>query len=97
MHLHFINDKEYSSQLSDYEDDLDDLEDKLSDMEDSYYEQFSNMETALAKLNSTVQRTVIDVRYVIMKLRINEFLEPIILRAVLFQHKRHSIMAFCWQ
>lgn len=50
--LTFYNDKEYSSQLSDYEDDLDDLEDKLSDMEDSYYEQFSNMETALAKLNS---------------------------------------------
>jgi flagellar hook-associated protein 2 len=50
--LTFYNDKEYSSQLSDYEDDLDDLEDKLSDMEDNYYEQFSNMETALAKLNS---------------------------------------------
>jgi flagellar hook-associated protein 2 len=49
-----------SDTLTDLSDDIDDtkenidtLTDKLSDMSERYYEKFSNMETALSKLNSS--------------------------------------------
>lgn len=47
------NDKQMQSDYNDYEDKIDDWEEKISDMEDSYYKKFSEMETALAKLQST--------------------------------------------
>ncbi len=46
------NDKEMASEYSDYTDLIKKWEEKLEDKEDYYYEKFSAMETALAKLNS---------------------------------------------
>ena len=46
------NDKEMASEYSDYTDLITKWEDKLADQEDYYYDKFSAMETALAKLNS---------------------------------------------
>lgn len=50
--LTFYNDLEIKDEIKQYEEDIEDWEDKLADMEDSYYEKFSAMETALAKLQS---------------------------------------------
>lgn len=47
------NDKEMASEYSDYTDTIKKWEEKLQDKEDYYYEKFSAMETALAKLNSS--------------------------------------------
>ena len=46
------NDKEMASEYSDYTDIIKKWEEKLQEQEDYYYEKFSAMETALAKLNS---------------------------------------------
>lgn len=46
------NDKEMASEYSDYTDLIKKWEEKLQAQEDYYYEKFSAMETALAKLNS---------------------------------------------
>lgn len=46
------NDKEMASEYSDYTDLIKKWEEKLQDKEDYYYNKFSSMETALAKLNS---------------------------------------------
>ena len=46
------NDKEMASEYSDYTDLIKKWEQKLQDKEDYYYNKFSSMETALAKLNS---------------------------------------------
>ncbi|MGN0141577.1 MAG: flagellar filament capping protein FliD [Roseburia sp.] len=46
------NDKEMASEYSDYTETITKWEDKLTSMEDYYYDKFSAMETALAKLNS---------------------------------------------
>lgn len=47
------NDKQMASDLKDYEDDVKYWENYLKDLEDKYYKQFSAMETALAKLQSS--------------------------------------------
>jgi flagellar hook-associated protein 2 len=47
------NDKTMKSQLEDYDDEIETLQDKLTTMQDKYYSQFSAMEVALSKLNST--------------------------------------------
>ena len=44
------NDKQMAQEYSDYTKSISDWEDKLSDLEDYYYDKFSAMETALAKL-----------------------------------------------
>lgn len=46
------NDKEMASEYSDYTDLIKKWEEKLQSKEDYYYNQFSQMETALSKLNS---------------------------------------------
>lgn len=46
-------DKKMASDIEDYEDRIDELEEKFTTMEDRYYSQFSAMETALAKLQSS--------------------------------------------
>lgn len=46
------NDKEMASEYSDYTDLIKKWEERLQDKEDYYYNKFSAMETALAKLNS---------------------------------------------
>lgn len=46
------NDKQLKSQYDDYTDKIKDAEDKLSDYEDRWYDKFTKMETALAKLQS---------------------------------------------
>ncbi len=46
------NDKEMNSQYSQYSKTISEWEDKLQDKEDYYYNKFSQMETALAKLQS---------------------------------------------
>ncbi len=46
------NDKQMASQYSEYTDLIDEWEEKIEDYEDRYYEQFSNMESALSKLQS---------------------------------------------
>ena len=46
------NDKEMASEYSDYTDTIKKWEEKLQAQEDYYYQKFSAMETALAKLNS---------------------------------------------
>lgn len=46
------NDKEMASEYSDYTDVIKKWEEKLQAQEDYYYQKFSQMETALAKLNS---------------------------------------------
>lgn len=48
----FYNDIKMKEDIKDYEDEIEDWEDKLADMEDAYYEKFSAMETAMAKLQS---------------------------------------------
>lgn len=47
------NDKEMASEYSDYTDIIKKWEEKLQKQEDYYYDKFSAMETALAKLNSS--------------------------------------------
>lgn len=51
--LTFYNDKEMKNLLKDYKSDLSDMEKRLKTLEDRYYDQFTAMETALAKTNST--------------------------------------------
>lgn len=46
------NDKEMTSQYSNYTKTISEWESKISDKEDYYYKKFSQMETALSKLNS---------------------------------------------
>jgi flagellar hook-associated protein 2 len=46
----FYNDVTMDDEIDDYDDQIDEWEDKLSDLEDKYYDQFSAMETAMAKL-----------------------------------------------
>jgi flagellar hook-associated protein 2 len=46
-------DKSMASEIDDYDDKIDDMEDKYTEMEDKYYKQFSAMETALSKLQSS--------------------------------------------
>lgn len=50
--LTFYNDIQIKNDLKSYEDEIEDWEDRLADMEDSYYDKFTAMETALAKLQS---------------------------------------------
>lgn len=47
------NDKSMKSQISDYDDEIDALQTKLTTLQDKYYKQFSDMEVALSKLQST--------------------------------------------
>lgn len=47
------NDKQMTTQYNDYTTLIKEWETKLSDKEEYYYKKFSNMETAMAKLNST--------------------------------------------
>lgn len=51
--LTFYNDKEMKSQGTQYTKDIKNWETKLQDMEDRYYKQFSAMEAALAKIQSS--------------------------------------------
>ncbi len=51
--LTFYNDKEMKTVLSGYKSDLSDMEDRLNTLENRYYDQFTAMETALSKTNST--------------------------------------------
>lgn len=51
--LTFYNDKEMKSQVTQYTKDIKDWTTKLQDIEDRYYKQFSAMETALAKIQSS--------------------------------------------
>lgn len=51
--LTFYNDKEMKNQITDYTKQISDWETRLQDMEDRYYKQFSAMETALAKIQSS--------------------------------------------
>lgn len=46
------NDKQLKSEATEWDKKIADLEKDLKDMEDRYYEKFSRMETALAKMNS---------------------------------------------
>ena len=46
------NDKEMASEYSEYTKLIKEWNTRLTDMEDSYYKKFSNMESALTKLNS---------------------------------------------
>jgi flagellar hook-associated protein 2 len=48
--LTFYNDITLDDEIDDYEDDIEEWEDRLADLEDKYYDQFSAMETAMAKL-----------------------------------------------
>lgn len=50
---HVYNDKQMANELKDYEDDVKYWEDYLEKIEEKYYKQFSDMETALAKLQSS--------------------------------------------
>lgn len=47
------NDKQMTSDLKDYDDDIEYWENYLKEVEEKYYKQFSDMETALAKLQSS--------------------------------------------
>ncbi len=47
------NDKQMASDIKDYEDDVKYWENYLDELEEKYYKQFSAMETALAKLQSS--------------------------------------------
>lgn len=49
----FYDDKKVKEELSSYEQKVADFEDYLADIEDKYYSQFTAMEKAMAKLNST--------------------------------------------
>lgn len=44
---------DYSDKIDTIDDDIDHMEDKLSDLAEKYYNQFSEMETALSKLNGS--------------------------------------------
>lgn len=48
----FYDDKKMKSDYEDYEDSIEELEEKLQDYEDKWYDKFSAMETALAKMQS---------------------------------------------
>lgn len=48
----FYDDKKMKSDYDDYKTKISELEEKLNDYEDKWYSKFSNMETALAKLQS---------------------------------------------
>ncbi|MFA9464534.1 MAG: flagellar filament capping protein FliD [Velocimicrobium sp.] len=50
--LTFYNDVQMKKWDSDYKEDIDEWEDKLADMEERYYNQFTQMEVALSKLQS---------------------------------------------
>ncbi len=50
--LTFYNDIQMKKDMKSYEDEIEEWEDKLAAMEDKYYEQFTQMETAMAKLQS---------------------------------------------
>lgn len=47
------NDKQMASELEDYEDEVEYWENYLEELEEKYYQQFADMETALAKLQSS--------------------------------------------
>lgn len=49
--LTVYNDKEMTKTMTQYQKDLTTMNAKLKDMEDRYYKQFSDMETAMSKLN----------------------------------------------
>lgn len=51
--LTFYNDKYITKEISDYEDDILDLEDRLAIVEERYRKQFTAMELAIQKANST--------------------------------------------
>lgn len=51
--LTFYNDKQLDDAQSDYKKRIEELEEKLKDLEDRYYNQFTAMETALAKLQNS--------------------------------------------
>ncbi len=53
--LTFYNDKEMKNQVTQYTKDIKDWTTKLQDIEDRYYKQFSAMETALAKIQSSTK------------------------------------------
>lgn len=46
------NDKQLKEEATEWDKKIADLEKDLTDMEDRYYQKFSRMETALAKMNS---------------------------------------------
>ncbi len=50
--LTFYNDKLMTNQQKDYEKQIKKLEEKLIDLEDKYYKQFSQMESAMSKMQS---------------------------------------------
>ena len=47
------NDKKMQEDYDDYDDKIDDWEERVADLEDYYYSKFSDMETALASLQSS--------------------------------------------
>jgi len=49
----FYDDKKAKEEMTSYEKKISDFEEYLSDIEDRYYKQFTKMETAMSKLNST--------------------------------------------
>jgi len=49
----FYSDKTMKTQYEKYKTELSDYEEKIADIEDKYYKQFSSMETALSKLESS--------------------------------------------
>lgn len=51
--LTFYNDKQMENTQSEYKDRIKEMEEKLTDLEDRYYKQFTAMETALTKLQSS--------------------------------------------
>lgn len=50
--LTFYDDIKMKSDVKSYEEEIEEWEDKLAEIEDSYYQKFTAMETALAKLQS---------------------------------------------
>lgn len=50
--LTFYNDIKMKDDIKSYEKDIEEWEDKLAEMEDSYYKKFTQMETAMAKLQA---------------------------------------------
>lgn len=51
--LTFYNDKQLDDAQTDYKKRIEELEEKLKDLEDRYYNQFTAMETALAKMQNS--------------------------------------------
>lgn len=47
------NDKQMTKEYNNYTTEIKEWETKISDLEDRYYKQFSNMETQLAKMQSS--------------------------------------------